>query len=132
MKALSVLQPWAWLIVYGYKDIENRRWATNFRGRFIVHAGKKWGPEQRDDLAYVRERYPEVPTPDTFDLGGIVGAATLVDCVNNHKSRWFMGDVGFVLENGKPCPFVPWKGQLGFFHIPRSALDGITHTKTTT
>ncbi len=26
MKALSIKQPWAWLICAGYKDIENRSW----------------------------------------------------------------------------------------------------------
>jgi hypothetical protein len=28
MKALSLMQPWAWLMVNGHKDIENRNWAT--------------------------------------------------------------------------------------------------------
>ena len=40
MKALSIKQPWAWLIVNGYKDIENRTWKTNYRGTFLVHASK--------------------------------------------------------------------------------------------
>lgn len=30
MAALSIRQPWAWLVVQGYKDIENRDWPTNF------------------------------------------------------------------------------------------------------
>ena len=38
--ALSIRQPWAWLIVNGHKDIENRDWPTNFRGRLLVHAGQ--------------------------------------------------------------------------------------------
>jgi hypothetical protein len=38
MKALSIRQPWAWLIIAGIKDIENRRWATNHRGPILVHA----------------------------------------------------------------------------------------------
>ena len=38
--ALSIKQPWSWLICRGYKDIENRDWATAFRGRIYVHAGK--------------------------------------------------------------------------------------------
>jgi hypothetical protein len=40
MKALSIRQPWAWLIVNGYKDIENRSWATKFRGPVLIHAAK--------------------------------------------------------------------------------------------
>jgi hypothetical protein len=42
MKALSIRQPWAWLIVHGVKDVENRTWRTNFRGRFLVHAGMRF------------------------------------------------------------------------------------------
>lgn len=38
--ALSIRQPWAWLIIHGGKDIENRTWPTRFRGRVAVHAGK--------------------------------------------------------------------------------------------
>ena len=38
MKALSIKQPWASLIAHGIKDIENRTWKTNFRGRIYIHA----------------------------------------------------------------------------------------------
>lgn len=123
MKALSILQPWAWLIVHGHKDIENRRWATRVHGDVLIHAGKKWGPEQRDDLEYVREEFPHIVLPNQFDLGGIVGAACIVDCVEASESPWFFGPYGFVLADQRPAPrFVPWKGQLGFFHVPNTAL----------
>jgi hypothetical protein len=36
MKALSIRQPWASLIVAGYKDIENRSWRTSYRGSHRV------------------------------------------------------------------------------------------------
>jgi len=36
MKALSIRQPWAWLIVDGYKDIENSTWHTNYRGPALI------------------------------------------------------------------------------------------------
>lgn len=122
MRALSILQPWAWLIVNGPKDVENRGWPTRYRGRFLVHAGKRWGREQREDLARVRAQFPHLILPDTFDCGGIVGAATIVDCVDHMDSPWFAGDWGFVLADGTPCSFVPWRGQLGWFDIPPSAL----------
>jgi ASCH domain len=41
MKALSVRQPWAWLIVQGFKGIENRTWQTSFRGTVLIHAGMR-------------------------------------------------------------------------------------------
>src|SRR5215472_1457845 len=45
MKALSVRQPWAWLIVNGYKPVENRNWLTKFRGRLLIHAGQRFDPK---------------------------------------------------------------------------------------
>ena len=39
MKALTVLQPYAWAIVTGLKKIENRTWPTSHRGELLIHAG---------------------------------------------------------------------------------------------
>lgn len=113
--ALSILQPWAWLIVNGFKDIENRTWRTHHRGRILVHAGKRWGPEQRADLAHVRAAFPDIPLPDAFELGGLLGSATITDCVSQHSSPWFVGDYGFVIADARPMPFRPCRGKLGFF-----------------
>lgn len=115
---LSILQPWAWLIVHGHKDVENREWATSFRGRFLVHAGKRFGREQREDAAQVIERFPGIKLPEDFALGGIVGEAELVDCTDQHPSPWFVGRFGLVLANAKPLPFRAYTGQLGFFRTP--------------
>ena len=41
VKVLTVKQPWASLIVHGIKDIENRSWRTNFRGRVLIHSSAK-------------------------------------------------------------------------------------------
>jgi len=124
MIALSILQPWAWLIVNGHKDVENRTWQTKLRDEVIIHAGKRWGREQREDLEYVREEFPGIPFPEQFEFGGIVGAARIIDCVSESRSPWFNGPYGFVLDHRRPAPaFVPWKGQLGFFDIPSSAFD---------
>jgi hypothetical protein len=45
MKAITILQPWASIIVYGAKHIETRSWATKYRGKIVIHAAKsckKW------------------------------------------------------------------------------------------
>src|SRR6516165_9385512 len=42
MKALSVRQPFAHLIVTGIKRIENRFWATPYRGPLLIHAASRW------------------------------------------------------------------------------------------
>jgi len=117
--ALSIRQPWAWLILNAGKDIENRCWRTNFRGHFLVHAAKgctraEW--EDAVDFAYdARGLMFEVPSVTELNRGGIVGIAEITDCVSRSKSPWFMGDYGFVLKNAKPLPFIPCKGALGFF-----------------
>ena len=122
MKALSIRQPWAWLIVNGYKDIENRTWSTDFRGRVYVHAGKrvKQGdfPEQRD---YIREA--GLILPDGPPLGGIVGEVTITDCVDSSSSPWFCGPYGFLLTS--PVAYkdpIPYRGQLGFFQVEEDKL----------
>lgn len=109
MKALSIMQPWAWLIVAGHKDIENRRWATRYRGPVLIHAGKRFDfdPQEWD--------WPDIEQPCDFDLGGIVGEAEIVDCVTSNTSRWFFGPFGFVIRNARPLPFRPCRGMLGFF-----------------
>ncbi|MGA1256394.1 MAG: ASCH domain-containing protein, partial [Candidatus Nanopelagicaceae bacterium] len=36
--AISVRQPWAWLITQGFKNIENRTWVCSIRGDVALHA----------------------------------------------------------------------------------------------
>jgi len=37
VKTLSVKQPWATYICAGLKDVENRTWTTDYRGRLLIH-----------------------------------------------------------------------------------------------
>lgn len=114
--ALSIRQPWAWLIVNGYKDIENRGWATAYRGRFYVHAPATFDSE---GYQWVRYHFPAVPlpAPASFRRGGLVGSAELIDIVTESGSPWFCGSVGFVLSDAKPRPFVQYDGKQGFFRV---------------
>ena len=45
MKALSIKQPWAWAIIHAGKNVENRTWATSYRGPLLIHAGKTFDHE---------------------------------------------------------------------------------------
>jgi len=38
MKTLSVQNPLSYLICIGMKDIENRTWKTNYRGKLLIHS----------------------------------------------------------------------------------------------
>lgn len=132
MKALSIRQPWAWLIVNGIKDIENRDWPTRFRGEFLIHASKGCTVDEYDDCRDLRHAIHLKHTPDVpyinipplteIERGGIVGIATLVDCVEESDSPWFFGRHGFVLKDIRPLPFRPYKGALGFFDVIPSSI----------
>jgi hypothetical protein len=121
VKALSIRQPWAWLIVNGHKDIENRGWYTPHRGDFLVHAGKAYGPRlHKEDQEFFMEGYGILLPPFAdIPLGGIVGAARIIDCKRDLESRWYVEDSwGFVLTGMKTLPFQPLKGALGWFEVP--------------
>lgn len=119
MKALSIRQPYAWLCAHGYKDIENRDWSTRFRGRVLIHAGKVYPKRDYAADAVSHERYYRVAYPAREEMiGGIVGVATIIDCVSKSDSQWFNGPYGFVLADAKPIPFIPCKGELLFFDVP--------------
>jgi hypothetical protein len=116
---LSVRQPWAWLIVNGYKDVENRTWPTKVRGRILIHASKTMTDDDyRDCCLFIMERGISdvlIMKPEYLKRGGIIGETTITDCVSSHQSKWFEGPYGFTLENSKPLPFYQCQGKLGFF-----------------
>lgn len=139
MKALSIRQPWAWLIVRPdltapgqraaalaageIKDIENRTWATKHRGPFLIHAGQTFDME---GYLWVKGRFPKIPLPrpGQYALGGIVGQAVLTDSIppekardGQLKSRWYMGEHAFMVGDSEPLPFRKVKGKLNFFEV---------------
>ncbi len=114
MKALSIKQPWAHLILFHGKDIENRTWPTRFRGEFLIHTGKKVDP---DGWGFA-ENILGIKLPKDLPTGGIVGRSKIIDCINSSPSKWFFGPHGFVLEYAWPLQFQPYRGQLSFFEVP--------------
>lgn len=121
MKALSILQPWAWLIVHGYKDIENRSWYTPVRGRILVHTGRTYSQRTHREYAWALAGYRDIKLPPFEEMprGAIVGAVDIVDCVKSHSSYWKDPyGWGFVLANAKALSTpTPYRGQLSFFEI---------------
>lgn len=131
MKALSLTQPWGWLVIHGGKDVENRRWNTRLRGRFLVHAAKGMTEDQYEDAVLFalqaggQELACRIPSPRELERGGIVGVAELFEVLPpahefppsfraNHA--WHMPEqFGFRLRNVEPLPFLPCKGALGFW-----------------
>lgn len=120
--ALSIRQPWAWLIVNGYKDVENRTWRTGFRGRFLVHAAKKFDQAGYEQAAEMLKTAAGIvlPSREQFEYGGIIGVAQVDDCVTKYGSIWFTGPFGMVLSGAAPLPFQPLTGKLNFFKVENS------------
>ena len=113
MKALSIRQPWASLIVAGVKDIENRSWPTAYRGLILVHA-----PKKIDERAIKIMGLPQTMVESIRHyVGGVIGQVEIVDCVKMSSSSWFEGPYGFVLKNAKELPFKQCPGQLGIFEL---------------
>lgn len=135
MKALSLRQPWAWMVLNG-KDIENRRWNTGFRGEFLIHAAKRESKVDYSDAVYFASIVaPKLVVPRRSEIarGGIVGRARLVDviapCLPSNdrfpcEHPWHMPEqFGFVLQDVEPLPFRELVGMLGFFNVdPAEAL----------
>jgi hypothetical protein len=128
--AISVRQPWAWLIMHGGKNIENRDWPTKVRGRVLIHASKGCTYEEYESAlitargarkGVLDEGQLTMPSIKTIERGGIIGSVEIVDCVSDSPSPWFFGRFGFVLRNPIPCEFRPMRGMLGFFQVPEVA-----------
>lgn len=116
LKAISIRQPWAWLIVNGYKEIENRIWEPKLSGRVFIHTGKSWAHLTAEEFKYIKRRYRVPNLPDTFETGGIVGIVEITGCVKHHRSKWFRGPFCWTLTTARRLPFKPVKGQLTFFN----------------
>jgi hypothetical protein len=127
MKALTIRQPWASLIIEGGKDIENRSRATKVRGWVLVHAGLSLEPadlvldwcegfgvfEENDKAEDVRD----ILRRSAHSAGGIIGAMRIVDCVDDIGSPWFCGPFGYVIDRVVKLPFLPCKGRQGWFNV---------------
>lgn len=143
MKALSIRQPWCWLISNGWKNVENRTRSTSHRGSFLLHAAKVIDRVAEDKMLRgihpVTGEYlvPRLHRAFCIDrerggvkIGGIVGYAEIVDCIDMKDphalelcpSPWFVGRYGYMLDKGRPLPFIPCQGMLGFFNPPEDVL----------
>jgi len=78
MRGLTLIQPWASAIAMGLKTIETRSWRTPYRGRLLIHAGKK-------------NADPTKPVEFDCPLGVIVAVADLMDVVPIVDKLPFLG-----------------------------------------
>jgi len=130
MKAISVRQPWAWLLIHGDKDIENRDWYTRYRGEIAIHAARGMTVQEWQDAVEFVANFNEelanrIPGPHLLTRGAIIGTMDLRDCTTASPSPWFQGKYGFLLGTPKPCDPIPVKGALGLWEwTPDVAIQG--------
>jgi hypothetical protein len=134
MKAITVRQPWAWAIIYAGKDIENRSWKTNLRGKIAIHAGAGMTrAEYEEGCKSILRRKPKIKIPAYEDMvrSAIIGTVEIVDCVEKSNSPWHAKrQIAFVLVRPKKLPKpIPCKGNLKFWNIPKSIETRITKPK---
>jgi hypothetical protein len=114
LRALSVRQPWAWAIIHAGKNIENRSWQNQYTiSTIAIHASLG-----QDDLALL-PRHVRHPTYQELVHGAIIGLVDVVDVVEKHRSKWFIGPLGWLLKNSRPLrsPIV-CGGKLGLWPVP--------------
>ncbi|MCI0363060.1 MAG: ASCH domain-containing protein [Phycisphaerales bacterium] len=87
MRALSIRQPYAELILRGVKRIEYRSRPTKIIGeRFYIYASRKWAAINGETLRGV--------APGDLPTGLIVGTATITGCTRqNGHYEWHLSDV---------------------------------------
>lgn len=83
MKALTVQQPWAWAIVHGGKDVENRTQAWTYRGPLAIHAGARLSERGcmvvPDLLDATRPDLLATYAGQHLEYGAVIGVVDLVD-----------------------------------------------------
>lgn len=94
MKAITVKQPYAHLIPDGIKDIENRTWRTNFRGRVFIHASAQalnYKHLSLIQIAFLHKHHKDLLediVKKRLVTSAIIGEVDIIDCVVNHPSIW--------------------------------------------
>ena len=136
MKALSIQQPWAYCITNGTKRVENRTWFSRFRGDLLIHAGKQYQTELE---RYIHADSPEVDVAGMLGAprGAIVGICRMIDCIrpgddarlpieqriwaDPEQFKFLLTDIRAFAQP------IPYKGSLGFFDVPESAVENALH-----
>jgi len=133
VKALSLRQPWADLVVQGKKTLELRNWTVNYRGPLAIHASLT--------VNEVACRSYSIQ-PETLTTGALIGIVELVDITQldtetftarqaEHLAYGFYEPpvegkplYGWILSNPHELPHpIPFHGRMGLFNIPDELLD---------
>jgi type I restriction enzyme R subunit len=140
--ALSLKQPWASLVCTGIKDIENRTWQTDYRGRLYIVASSSYdnSPISVECQRIIAQKQSEGVLPDLNSLpqSAVIGYVDLEGCTGEKiDSIWSggtlrAGNINWVLKNAHifKQPLLPgFKAKLHLFEIPELDEDNLPPTK---
>lgn len=125
MKAISLWQPWASLMVLGHKRIETRTWKTDYTGELAIHAAKRLFIPDNPALVEVLERLGI--NLFSFPRGAIVGTVKLIKCIatgydfrplgyENLFGDYTPGRYGWITTDAKTFDIpIPCRGRQGLF-----------------
>ena len=132
ISAITISQPWAWLISKGIKTVENRSWLSPAKGPILIHAGK--GRQYvDDDGSWLDEDWIDklnVPTWRDIPKGAVVAVAEMFACLplravertygpGSPEREWAEGPYCFMLRNIRELPEpVSWRGGQGWWCVP--------------
>lgn len=129
IRVLTVRQPSAWLIVHGYKDIENRSRPLRYRGQILILASASLSPVFADVRKRCAAQGIPLPAAHEIERGGIVGLTHAIGCVEHSDNPWFEGPYGWQLANSRTLPFVAQKGMLAMFRPSRELLTLLSQSR---
>ena len=125
LTALSFWQPYAWLIVNGFADVDSRTWrpvTDKLNKKIAVHASNRrvTRDEYQEFLKVVKDRgireYPA--SPDEFDYGAIVGTVVIAGVTETSKSYWAAPDhYHWQLREAKRVRPFAQKGRRSWFTV---------------
>ena len=126
LRAVSVRQPWAWSLLFGGKDVENRSRPTGYRGWLLIHASKgRPHPSEAGAVAELLGRPDLVPFLMEVRCGAIVGAIRLADCHHADECAGTLNDreTNQIIEVLGHCSRWAMPGQHHWVADDRRALD---------
>ena len=139
-RCLSVKQPWAWMLLYGGKCVENRKWGTSYRGPVLIQCGKQEDKQPAESYeeycwelaaAHLNMQQDEAWWHYNHDreygrgsLGTAIGWVYLWDCIKPGiapKAGRVWRDAaqyGWQVRDPRPLSYpFDLKGQLGLFSV---------------
>jgi hypothetical protein len=130
MKAITIKQPFASLIIEGYKEYEFRTWRTKYRGDILIHAGKGVDKKAMEKYKHLVSNCPS---------GCILGIVKITDCIKiDDEAREMLKDnivydnivnnkdwdgFGFKIESIRKVENTPANGKLSLWDFEGEIIE---------